>query len=99
MNRLAIPAVAAALLALATTAGAWRGWVPDALLDQGKGSAAGSGTLRVVREDASPAPAGPAGYADARTPGTAYYGWRYPFALPFPSALATAHTPQRTRPR
>jgi hypothetical protein len=98
MNRLAIPAVAAALLALATTAGAWRAWDADPLSHQKHGSAADV-TRRVAHEVDYPAPAGPAGYADARTAGSAYYGWRYPFALPFPSALAAAYAPERTKPR
>lgn len=99
MNRPAVLAVAAALLALATSAGAWRGWDASAPPGQGHGGAAGGETSRAVRKDDHPALAGPEGYADARSSGTAYYGWRYPFALPFPSALAAAYTPERTKPR
>lgn len=103
MNHLATTAVAAALLALATTAWGWRGWGEAPAAETRHASAAAQEATRPVSDaplqnGGEPSWTGYGGYADARTAGTAYYGWSYPFALPFPAALAAAYSPETTKP-
>jgi hypothetical protein len=98
MNRFAAAAVAATLLAIAGTAGAWKEWGNAAFGDRSQGSAGRQGALAQAREG-DPEKASPQGFAEPRMAGQPYYGWHYPFALPFSSAIQGADTPETRRPR
>lgn len=97
MNRLTSAAAAATLVALAAAALGGDHRVPvvreDAPGDERLVLTQGRVSLGQGQD-----PSSYGGFADAATAGQAYYGWRYPFALPLAAALAAATAPEKTKP-